>query len=604
MPRFTRAVPVSGIEFGDSERTGAPVSAQTCVDGGHCKPPGAGVVIYIVCGHPGRRSATRRPHQRMKSAAAVAVDQGVFYVEELGRLAPCRTGAAPGPAGGGGRRGSGRRGRCRTCGRGRPGARRPPPRRPARSRPRSRPARCGIPARSRVARSARVRSLSARSRSAGSACRARRTASASSRLVAGSSMAGGGEIARPRSAPDQGQVERGAGRPRPGCAAGRAGWPARRPRTPTAPATSTASTTIVQIIDALTSCCYRDVRVEPSPGVERGRDVATRGATGEAHGGAAEDDRLVDADDVPGDGVPVVVGHRVERGDRELGPAGRVVEQPRRHPGQVVGVAGGEQLARPAVPQHLAERRDVAGDDRHAGRHRLGGDDAEGLAAGVRRAEDVDRVQHADLVLLRHLAEEDGAVAQVLGEPVPLLVGVAGAGDKQPQPRPAGREQLERLEQDRQALARLVHPAEEADRAAGPRPAVERLARAGSGGWRRRSVSARRRRPGARRTSSAPPRRPRSGRRSSPARCAAPAGWRAAPGTRGIAVCTVATIGPDATQQASSGSDGTVGSCTCSTSKSPSRSQRRTRLADSGPNASRATDPLYGTGMAFPAGTT
>ena len=82
-------------------------------------------------------------------------------------------------------------------------------------------------------------------------------------------------------------------------------------------------------------------------------------------------------------------------------------------------------------------------------------------------------------------------------------------------------------------------------------------------------------------------------------------GWVAS-STRdlGIAVCTVATIGPDATQQASSGSDGTVGSCTCSTSKSPSRSQRRTRLADSGPNESRATDPLYGTGIAFPVGTT
>ena len=72
---------------------------------------------------------------------------------------------------------------------------------------------------------------------------------------------------------------------------------------------------------------------------------------------------------------------------------------------------------------------------------------------------------------------------------------------------------------------------------------------------------------------------------------------------RRIAVCTVATIGPDATQQASSDKLGTVGSCTWSTSKAPSLSQRRTRLTDSGPNASRATDPLYGTGIALPAGT-
>ena len=61
---------------------------------------------------------------------------------------------------------------------------------------------------------------------------------------------------------------------------------------------------------------------------------------------------------------------------------------------------------------------------------------------------------------------------------------------------------------------------------------------------------------------------------------------------RGIAVCTVATIGPSATQQASSDRLGAAGSCTCRTSKSPSLSHRRTRLADSGPNASLATEPL------------
>ena len=72
-----------------------------------------------------------------------------------------------------------------------------------------------------------------------------------------------------------------------------------------------------------------------------------------------------------------------------------------------------------------------------------------------------------------------------------------------------------------------------------------------------------------------------------------------------IAVCTVATIGPDATQQASSDSDGTVGLvhvqhvevAVAAASGGPG-------CADSGPNASRATDPLYGTGIALPAGTT
>ena len=66
----------------------------------------------------------------------------------------------------------------------------------------------------------------------------------------------------------------------------------------------------------------------------------------------------------------------------------------------------------------------------------------------------------------------------------------------------------------------------------------------------------------------------------------------------------VATIGPDATQHASSDRLGAAGSCTCSTSKLPSFTHRRTRLADRNPNASRATEPLYGTGTARPAGTT
>ncbi len=71
-----------------------------------------------------------------------------------------------------------------------------------------------------------------------------------------------------------------------------------------------------------------------------------------------------------------------------------------------------------------------------------------------------------------------------------------------------------------------------------------------------------------------------------------------------MAVCTVATIGPSATQQASRDRLGAAGSCTCSTSNPPSLTHRRTRAADRNPKASRATDPLYGTGIARPAGTT
>ena len=73
---------------------------------------------------------------------------------------------------------------------------------------------------------------------------------------------------------------------------------------------------------------------------------------------------------------------------------------------------------------------------------------------------------------------------------------------------------------------------------------------------------------------------------------------------RRFEVWKVATIGPVAAQQASSDSDGVAGSWMCNTSKPPSRTQRRTRVAEIGPKFTRATDPLYGTGTARPAGTT
>src|SRR5450756_2504339 len=104
---------------------------------------------------------------------------------------------------------------------------------------------------------------------------------------------------------------------------------------------------------------------------------------GDAYCSAAEYYGLVDAEDVARDEAPVVVGHGVEGGNRELGAPRLVVEQPGGRPRQVGRVAYGEQLTGPAVPEHLTERRDVARDDRHACRHRLGGDDAEGLTARV-----------------------------------------------------------------------------------------------------------------------------------------------------------------------------------------------------------------------------
>ena len=61
---------------------------------------------------------------------------------------------------------------------------------------------------------------------------------------------------------------------------------------------------------------------------------------------------------------------------------------------------------------------------------------------------------------------------------------------------------------------------------------------------------------------------------------------------RGVDVWKVATTGPSATNSARNDRLGAVGSWTCRTSKSPSRSQRRTRASDTGPKVSRATEPL------------
>src|SRR5262249_59776138 len=81
-------------------------------------------------------------------------------------------------------------------------------------------------------------------------------------------------------------------------------------------------------------------------------------------------------------------------------------------------------------------------------------------------------------------------------------------------------------------------------------------------------------------------------------------GGAARVGDRVIAVWNVATTGPRADSTASIDRLGVTGSCTCKTSKRPMANHRRTRVAEIGPNARRATDPLYGTGTARPAGVT
>ena len=57
-------------------------------------------------------------------------------------------------------------------------------------------------------------------------------------------------------------------------------------------------------------------------------------------------------------------------------------------------------------------------------------------------------------------------------------------------------------------------------------------------------------------------------------------------------VWKVATTGHSVAHSASSDRLGDAGSCRCTTSKAPSRSQRRTRAATTGPNETRATEPL------------
>src|SRR4051812_24767021 len=71
-----------------------------------------------------------------------------------------------------------------------------------------------------------------------------------------------------------------------------------------------------------------------------------------------------------------------------------------------------------------------------------------------------------------------------------------------------------------------------------------------------------------------------------------------------VEVWNVATIGPSASNRASDDRLNVPGSCRCRTSKSWSASQRRTRAYETGPNVIRATEPLYGTLTARPAGVT
>src|SRR5450631_3229950 len=73
---------------------------------------------------------------------------------------------------------------------------------------------------------------------------------------------------------------------------------------------------------------------------------------------------------------------------------------------------------------------------------------------------------------------------------------------------------------------------------------------------------------------------------------------------RRLDVWKVATIGPSTAQRARTETLGVTGSWRWTTSKRPASTQRPTRAAVSGPNDSRATEPLYRTGTARPELTT
>ena len=75
----------------------------------------------------------------------------------------------------------------------------------------------------------------------------------------------------------------------------------------------------------------------------------------------------------------------------------------------------------------------------------------------------------------RDPAEEPQRAGQFGAGELPQFLLVAAAGDQQLQVRPGRHHQPQRVQQHRHALAGLVEPADEADGAAGPRVAGQRL---------------------------------------------------------------------------------------------------------------------------------
>ena len=293
---------------------------------------------------------------------------------------------------------------------------------------------------------------------------------------------------RPASSPTSGRIARGPA-PRPGRRGAAAGCPApsrrARPGPPAAAAgrgsrrstrpagaTTTPPTSSNQTSDVTgrqASGCRPPAAGRPpsadSPRRCRAAPARRRRPRGGPRRRRASSDRLVDGEDAPGQDVPVVGRRDPGPARRQLGPPRRVGEQLAQRAGQGGRVPAADQHAGLAVLQHPGEGVEVAGDDRRAGGQRLDEDDAERLAQQVGRAVDVDRAQERGLVRSR-TARRAARRAARRSSPISSrhLGGVAAAGDQQPRAGMPPDDGAHRLEQHRQALARLVEAAEEADR--------------------------------------------------------------------------------------------------------------------------------------------
>ena len=183
--------------------------------------------------------------------------------------------------------------------------------------------------------------------------------------------------------------------------------------------------------------------------------------------GSPRDDGLVDVRIWPATTASRSAAPRRSRAPGQLGPARRVVRAGRpaaprgprrRRPG----------TARRSAPSSSTRRNagEVAGQHRRPGAHRLDQHDAEALAAGVRRDVDVDRRAAAtalssSLTWPRKVHAAPPARRQVRAR----LLDVAAARRPAAGARAAAASTAgSAVEQHRQALARLVDPADEGDR--------------------------------------------------------------------------------------------------------------------------------------------